>query len=114
MAFESTDGKDLYYAKDQQLWKMPVSGGNETLVLAAMLDNGYALVNRGIYFLNGTPADATLRLQFLNFATHATQDIGTVPGPSADEISVSPDERCFLYGTTSGTGSELMLIKNFR
>jgi Tol biopolymer transport system component/DNA-binding winged helix-turn-helix (wHTH) protein len=114
VAFESTDGKDLYYTKEQQLWKMPVRGGNETLVLASMLDNNYAPVKRGIYFLEGTATDAGLRLQFLNFTTDAIQHIGTVPGPSADEISVSPDERWFLYSTTSGAGSELMLIKNFR
>ncbi|HEX4769363.1 MAG TPA: winged helix-turn-helix domain-containing protein [Bryobacteraceae bacterium] len=114
VAFESTDGKDLYYTKDQQLWKMPVAGGNETLVLPSMLDNNYAPVTRGIYFLRGTPTDAMLQLQFLNFATHAIQNIGTVPGPSCDEISVSPDERWLLHGTTSGAGSQLMLIKNFR
>ena len=114
VAFESADGKDLYYTKDQQLWKMPVGGGKETLVLASMLDNNYAPVKHGIYFLQGTDSDAKLRLQFLNFATHAIQNIGTVPGPSADEISISPDERRFLYSTTSGAGSELMLIKNFR
>jgi Tol biopolymer transport system component/DNA-binding winged helix-turn-helix (wHTH) protein len=114
VAFESTDGADLYYAINQQLWKMPASGGNETLVLTSLLDNNYAPVKRGIYFLQGTDSDPTLRLQFLNFATHAIQNIGTVPGPSADEISVSQDERWFLYATTSGAGSELMLIRNFR
>jgi Tol biopolymer transport system component/DNA-binding winged helix-turn-helix (wHTH) protein len=114
VAFESTDGQDLYYARNQQLWKMPANGGNETLVLTSLLDNNYAPVKRGIYFLQGADSDPKLRLLFLNFATHAIQNIGTVPGPSTDEISVSPDERCFLYSTTSGAGSELMLIKNFR
>jgi dipeptidyl aminopeptidase/acylaminoacyl peptidase len=114
VAFESTDGQDLYYTKNQQLWKMPTRGGNETLVLASMLDNNYAVVKRGIYFLKGTPSDASLRLEFLDFATHAIRNIGTVRGPSGDEIAVSPDERWFLYATTGDSGSELMLIKNFR
>lgn len=114
VAFESTDGKDLYYTKDQQLWKMPIGAANGTLVLGSMLDNNYAPAKHGIYFLAGTATDTTLRLQFLNFATHAIVNIGTVPGPSADEISISPDERWFLYATASGAGSELMLIKNFR
>jgi hypothetical protein len=37
-----------------------------------------------------------------------------VPGPSGDEISVSPDERWLLFGTIGGAGSELMLIENFQ
>jgi Tol biopolymer transport system component/DNA-binding winged helix-turn-helix (wHTH) protein len=113
VAFESMDGEDLYYTKDQQLWKVPVRGGEETRVLASLLDNNFAPVKRGIYFLEGTPSDANLRVQFLSFATHAIQTIGLVPGPSADEISVSPDERWLLFGTMSGGGSELMLIENF-
>jgi Tol biopolymer transport system component len=113
VAFESIDGDDVYFTKNQQLWKMPTRGGNETLVLASMLDDNYAVVKRGIYFLKGTPSDATLQLQFLDFATHAIRNIGTVPGPSADEISVSPDERWFLCAKLGDAGSELMLIENF-
>lgn len=113
MAFESLDGADVYFTRNQQLWKMPTRGGNETLVLASMLDNNYAVVKRAIYFLKSAPSDATLQLQFLDFATHAIRNIGAVPGPSADEVSVSPDERWLLYATSGGTGSELMLIENF-
>ena len=114
VAFESTDGEYVYYTTYQQLWRMPVRGGDETLVLPSMLDQNYAVVERGIYFLEGTASDATLRLQFFNFATHAVQNLGTVAGPSGDEISVSPDEQWLLYSTTSGAGSQLMLIQNFR
>jgi Tol biopolymer transport system component len=114
VAFESVDGNDLYYTKDQQLWKMPVGGGDETRVLASVLDNNFAPAKRGIYFLEGASSDANLRVQFLSFATHAIQTVGMVPGPSGDEISVSPDERWLLFGTIGGAGSELMLIENFQ
>jgi Tol biopolymer transport system component len=113
VAFESMDGKDLYYTKDQQLWKMPVRGGDETRVLASILDNNFAPAKRGIYFLEGASSDVNLRVRFLSFATHVTQTLGVVPGSSADEISVSPDERWLLFGTKGETGTELMLIENF-
>lgn len=113
VAFESMDGEDLYYTKDQQLWKIPVRGGDETRVLTSLLNNNFAPAKRGVYFLEGTPSDANLHVQFLSFATHIVQTIGMVPGPVVDEISVSPDERWLLFGTRRGAGSELMLIENF-
>jgi dipeptidyl aminopeptidase/acylaminoacyl peptidase len=114
VAFESTDGEDLYYTKtkeDQQLWKMPVRGGDETRVLGPMLDNNFAVSKRGIYFLESARSETNLRVRFFSFATRTIQTLGVVPGPSADEIDVSPDERWLLYATTDG-GSELMLIEN--
>jgi Tol biopolymer transport system component/DNA-binding winged helix-turn-helix (wHTH) protein len=113
VAFESIEGKDLYYTKDRQLWKVPVRGGEETRVLASLLDDNFAPAKRGIYFLAGAPSDANLRVRLLSFATHAIQTIGVVPGSSGCEISVSPDERWLLSGTRGDTGTELMLIENF-
>jgi eukaryotic-like serine/threonine-protein kinase len=113
VAFESMDGEDLYYTKDQQLWKMPTRGGDETRVLASILDNNFAVARRGIYFLEGGPFDANLRVRFLSFATHAIQTVGVVPGSVSEEISVSPDEHWLLFGRMGGAASELMLIENF-
>ena len=118
VAFESKDGDDLYYTKapkDQQLWKMPVRGGDETRVLGSMLDNNFAVSKRGIYFLDGARSDANLTVRFFSFATRAIQTLGAVPGPSADEIDVSPDERWLLYSSIDSGGEssgELMLIEN--
>lgn len=88
-------------------------GGEETRVLASLLDANFAPAKRSIYFLEGAPSDANLRVRFLSFATHAIQTIGVVPGSSAGEISVSPDEQWLLFGAKGDTGTELMLIENF-
>jgi hypothetical protein len=113
VAFESMDGEALYYSKDQQLWKVPVRGGEETRVLASLLDNNFASSRRGIFFLEGARSDANVRVQFFSFATRLIQTVGKVPGPVSDEISISPDERWLLFGTMNGAGRELMLIDNF-
>ena len=81
--------------------------------MVSVLDDNFAPTKNGIYFLQGAPSDANLRLQFLSFATHSIQTIGMVPGPGGDEIAVSPDDRWLLFGTREGAGSELMLIENF-
>jgi Tol biopolymer transport system component/DNA-binding winged helix-turn-helix (wHTH) protein len=113
VAFESIDGEDLYFTKNQQLWKMPVRGGDETLVLASLLDDNFTPAKRGIYFIEGARSSADQRVRLLSFTTGAIRTVGVVPGPASDEISVSPDERWLLFGTVGGAGSELMLIENF-
>src|SRR5262249_49118910 len=97
VAFESLDGETLYYSRNQQLWQVPVRGGEETLALASLLDNNFAPSQRGIYFLEGAPSEGPARLQFFNFATRHIQNLGTVPRPLTDEISISPDERWLLF-----------------
>ncbi|MEK7409498.1 MAG: protein kinase, partial [Acidobacteriota bacterium] len=74
-AFESNDGKFLYYAKApfsggaarMSLWKLALSGGEETPVIEEPLLLGYdfALVDEGVYF--GSEVTEGYALQFLNF-----------------------------------------------
>lgn len=74
MAFESADG-DLYYTKEQELWKMPVRGGDERRVSASLFQNNFAPEKRGIYFVEDpVSSESTFRLQFLDLATPCRQD----------------------------------------
>jgi hypothetical protein len=53
-AFESPDGKSIYYTKGDNsgpLWKMPVSGGEESQVLSAVGSRDFFVVKEGIYFI---------------------------------------------------------------
>jgi Tol biopolymer transport system component len=113
VAFESVDGRDLYYTKGQELWRIPVRGGEETRVLPSLFENEFVPTKHGIYFIEGGASETNLRLQFLDFATHAIKTIGMVPAPVGDEMSVSPDERWMLFQKCDRDGSELMLVENF-
>ena len=113
VAFESVDGKDLYYTKEQGLWKKPVPGGDERRVAASLVESNFAPAKRGIYFLENTASsETTVRVQFLDFATQTVRTLTTVPGPVGLEISVSPDERWMLFQRDDREGSELMLVEN--
>lgn len=115
VAFESVDGKDLYYNNEQGLWKMPVQGGDETMVLPSLIDAEFAPTKNGLYFVDGSAfSDSTPHLRFLNFSTHAIETVATVPGPARAEISVSSDEQWMLFNKLDNEASELMLIENFR
>jgi hypothetical protein len=57
-ALESPDGKSIYYTEEffsSGLWKMPVNGGEESLVRPSVPCRAFSLVKEGIYFIPGPP-----------------------------------------------------------
>jgi Tol biopolymer transport system component len=115
VAFESVDGRDIYYTKEQGLWKMPVRGGDETQVLASLLQNNFAVAKDDVYFVEDSASpDPTRRFQVLHFITHTIKTIGEAPVSPGGEISISPDEQWMLFDRTEREDGELMLVDNFR
>ena len=121
-AFESADAKTIFYAKGRTapgIWKTAVTGGEEIPVVES-LPGGYwgywALVNEGIYFVD-PKAEAGPTLQFLSFATGRKTRLAVFdkePLQYASGIAVSPDGRWLLYTQMDQSGSDLMLVDNFR
>jgi Tol biopolymer transport system component/tRNA A-37 threonylcarbamoyl transferase component Bud32 len=118
-AFESLDGKTLYYAKDRDvpgLWKVPVAGGEETLVLeqlAVGLWGYWGLTAEGIYFYDAS----TKAIEFSSLATHKVTQIakpGKDPVRFNSGLAVSPDGRWILYAQVDQSNSNIMLVENFR
>jgi Tol biopolymer transport system component len=115
-AFESFDGKSIYYLKGDYsggLWKMLVSGGEESQVLSSVVQRAFSLVSGGIYFIPASGADGKSSLQFLSFATGKVKTIAPISGSPGEGLSVSPDGRFILY-TQVDEASDLMLVENFR
>jgi Tol biopolymer transport system component len=115
VAFESPDGKILYYAKgyaDPGLWKVPVGGGEETPVLEQLAEGyrwAWGLGGEGIYFYNAS----TKAIELLNFATHRITQIAK-PEKPVWTVAVSPDGRWILYDQLDQNTSKIMLVENFR
>ncbi len=121
-AFESQDGKSLYYAKGVNiggLWSVAVNGGAEAPVLdfpKASFWGYWALVETGIYFVN-TEAGPQPALQFLSFAARRVVHVAMLdrkPVPFVSGIAVSPDGRRILYTQEDHRSSDLMLVEDFR
>lgn len=112
---ESIDGKFVYYPRGGHLWKMPVQGGEESEVLKSVWATNYAIVNRGIYFVAMPDLSRnTSSIQFLSFTSGKTTAIATIQGIPGWGLSVSPDEKFLLYTQVDQSGSDLMLVENFR
>jgi Tol biopolymer transport system component len=118
-ALESPDAKSVYYTdgtneSSMSLWRVPVSGGQESQVLSSIVFRGFALVDNGIYFVPEPGTDGKYSIQFLNQATERTETVARIQGPTDRGLSVSPDRRYLLYTQLDGAGSDLMLVENFR
>jgi serine/threonine protein kinase/Tol biopolymer transport system component len=114
-AFESPDGKLLYYAKGSRIWKVPVDGGEETQVLEGPLSFSFnfVVVEDGIYFVSASGWPAPGVLHFFNFATGALKPVVTIRLWMLG-LTISPDRRSILYSQIDQAGSDLMLVENFR
>ncbi|MBO0857417.1 MAG: PD40 domain-containing protein, partial [Chloracidobacterium sp.] len=120
--FESTDGKLLYYAKGRLvpgIWQTPVTGGPETPLLDRN-NAGYwrlwTVAPKGIYFATANdPAHPAI--EFFNFATRKVTTISALDkplSPTDPGLSVAPDGRSILFTQMDQSGSDLMLVENFR
>ena len=119
-AFESPDGRFLYYAKGLTipgLWRVPAAGGKEEEIVGS-LEPGYwgywAVVDNGLYYLD---TKSTPKVVFFDLTTRRATPVFDLENPPAREapgLAVSSDRKTILYTQLDGLNSEIMLVKNFR
>ena len=117
-AFESADGKTLYYAKREPgIWRLSLAGGEETRILEQGKWGCWALLEQGICFLDQR-AQPQPTLEFFNFATSQTTRFGRLERTAASGFSlglaVSTDGRWILYWQIDEVDNDIMLVENFR
>ena len=119
-AFESLDGKFVYYAKLDApgVWKVPVAGGKETRVLDRGGQNGWALTGQGICFFDFSGSSG-ITLKSYNFGTGKVALLrefskGSQVERASTALTVSPDGRWILYTQLDQSSSDLMLVENYR
>ncbi len=120
-AFESTDGRTVYYGnEDGRIFKVPVSGGEETPALTVGRGATWTLGESRIYvldpFAKGGPAIETYSLSGGKLPGRVA-----LPGDpdhyfwnSAGTMSISPDGRWILYEHSDRIDSDILLAENFR
>jgi Tol biopolymer transport system component len=115
---ESVDGRYFYYHKSQEIWKVAVGGGEETLVTREHTNfmNQWALGVQGLYFTEARAAEHRMILKLFEFRAGESSPIAEVdrPFPRAPRLSVPADATWLLYDQTDRQESDIMLIENFR
>ncbi len=116
VGFEAPDGRYLFYtqtlAGPSALWRIPTSGGEPEKVVEGVVWRSFAVLERGIYYIDETPRAS--RLQFFDFATRNISTITTGLGELSYGLTASSDGRTILYTRVDSTIDDLMLVENFR
>ncbi|MGH9722191.1 MAG: hypothetical protein ACRD8O_18430, partial [Bryobacteraceae bacterium] len=119
-AFESFDGKFVYYAKPSPargIWRVPATGGEEILAIDGPAQGGWSINPEGIAFF--TFFESGPVIQFFRFSTRAVSPIGVLPKgtrleTASNHLAVSRDLRWILHNQIDRVESDIMLVENFR
>ena len=114
-AVESPDGRYLYYLKAaySPLWRMPLAGGPETMVINELifwpnwklLPEGIFFSRNNSFFLIGYEGDGRRVLR-------TVQREADWEGPQW--IALSPDRKWILYSSFDHEVRDIMLVQNFQ
>jgi Tol biopolymer transport system component len=116
VARESPDGKFLFFSKIVQpgIFRIPVGGGEEELFIDSrgrwLLWDVY---DEGICFVQ-TPAREKPLVMCYEFATGKARRLATLDRIPVWALSVSPDGNWIYYDQEDVSGSDLVLVENFR
>lgn len=115
---ESVDGTYLYFTPTvainatTQLWRVPTSGGQPVKVVDGVLNTTFAVLERGIYYINQLSAQP--QLQFFDFTSQRSVTVGRDLGAYAGGVAASSDGGTVLYSRRDSAVDDLMLVENFR
>ena len=120
-AFSSPDGRFLFYLKApvSALWKQPIGGGAETVVLEEVRTGRWGLAGDDLFWLTQASADRFPRtISVLHLSTGKREDLYRFPedvGPiGGNPFAVSSDARSFLINLLDRNDRDLKLVENFR
>lgn len=140
VAFESADGKALYYTKDITgsggLYSLQFAGGEERQVFADQVAmRGLVVVPAGVYYMtpmkqgpgrheaSGLAEESRYvfpsgymhryEIRFHEFSSGRSWTVAEIPEPVEQGLSVSPDRKTFLFSVIS-PGADLVAVENFR
>jgi hypothetical protein len=136
-AFESADGKSLYFTKSDNgvegLFSVPVGGGEERQVVRdAVPARGFVVVPDGVYYISPAKPDLADRgaflvigyrrapeswkrceIRFYTCATGRSVVLGEIGGPISLGLAVSPDRKTFLYSRRADE-ADLFMVEGSR
>lgn len=116
-AFETPDGKSLCYTNNDgpaTLKMISLDRPDEEKTLVDPLQfRTFAVTRQGIWYIS-MPEHGRRCLRFRRFADGSTRTVAEIDRPVSWGLTVSPDGRDVLYSQVDQSGSDLMLIDNFR
>jgi WD40-like Beta Propeller Repeat len=120
-AFESPDGKSVFYAKGRDLpgiWSVSAAGGERlvTDVLKPGYWGNWAVAQAGLFLIRPLPPEAAEVdvYEFFSGRVHRVARLEKDPPFSDSGFTVTKDGRKILYSQIDHSSSEIILVENFR
>jgi len=123
----SPDGRFLYFIRSKglswtyretSLWKIPVEGGPETLVMETIHSGYWSLTQNGMCYLDTTGREEIpFPIQFLDFGSGKKRiltQLRTEPQWNLTSISASRDGQWLVYPDRERMQRDLILVENIR
>jgi hypothetical protein len=96
------------------LFAKPLGDGPERQVLDYVSVRAFVVVEDGVYYIGRPGNDRQHPLQFFQFSTGTSRLLTKFDGTPHLGLTVSPDRKTLLFTNSATSGSDLMLIENFR
>ena len=116
VALDSFDGKSLFYSKPtgSGLWVLSLDSGTESEFAPSLSNHDtFAVTKRGVYFIHPM-ADNKPVVSFKSFDSGMIEDVAPLNSTVGMGLAVSPDEQSILYTQADHSGSDLILVDNFK
>jgi Tol biopolymer transport system component len=118
LPIESPDGRLVYYLREdrREIWSIPAQGGQAVRVTGPTqrYPSGFTVTSSGIYYGAPPHAGEERFIQFFNFSTGESRPVVVAKRPFHAGMTVSPDSRYILFDQYDESGSDLMMVENFR
>jgi eukaryotic-like serine/threonine-protein kinase len=118
---ESPDSQWIYYSGHPvvtatNLRRAPSRGGEATDVFSEQVaGRNFVVTGTGIWYLTPSPSpkEGSL-LRFYDFASKATRTVYPTERPVGPGLTLAPDGRRILFTQQDRSGSDLMVVENYR
>ena len=121
---ESVDGKTLLYQpalRTSPLMAQPLAGGAPDQLIACVVGTAVAVTDSGIYYVPCSASFApgpTTPVRVMDPRTGKDREVGRLEqfnmGNMTAGFAVAPDGKTILYSRVVSSGSDVMMIENFR
>ena len=82
--------------------------------MESIIGRSFAVVDEGVYYFVPNKPDGSASLRLHSIATGKNVEIATINQPIANGMTASPDRKTILFSTVVRSGSNLMIVDNFR
>ncbi|MFN7938367.1 MAG: protein kinase [Bryobacteraceae bacterium] len=112
---ESLDGKTLYYLKSQTeptIWSVPVSGGQERMLIPAVQLDQWTVTSAGILYLDRLIHAKHTPVKLYNPADGTSRDLTSLPCSNYCMLfTATPDAKHLLWGAIEKDQSDMRLLE---